>query len=969
MPLHLAAESWFVRRALRYLILFSFVFSISLVSLAQRPFYAILVTLDTAQHTLSGTMDISYTNRSTISMDKLAIHLWPNAYSRKNTAMGRQMLRQGRIEFHNARKEQLGGFDKLRFEAPDQPVFFSIDTNHLDIGWLNLTEPLLPGASIKIHCDFVLKIPQSFSRLGRAGNTYQLTQWFPHLAVHNEQGWNPMPYLDSGEYFNDFADFEVEVHTPPDYIVAATGVMTHARQEEKKTVWTFSAQQVIDFAWFASPTFRHDWYTVGLPEGHTTELHVYTDTAYQHVWQRASVYAERALRFYSDWLGTYPYPRMSIVHTPGSRAGFMEYPMLAQISHTGDTALLDLAIAHEIGHTWLYGILANDERAHPWLDEGLNTFLEAQYMALFQPSYRDQFLPEILDSRISMSQSAAMLHFMRRQGTLQPPATLPEFQSGEQYAMSAYHLPSLGLVMMQEMLGAEKMKRMYRDYFDAHAFTHVTPELLRQSFEGSCECDLGWFFDQWIHHAHKNDYRASRLRPSKKEVTLENHGEVMVPLKLSTFKKGTKVRDHWIPAFVGRKIIHLDFKADAIRLYEGLEGVNTLWGRQVLPRPFFPRFSLIPKVGSYGVWQVSATPFFGNNVTDGLMPGLAVMSGIFPQQRLKFLLAPMYGLESKSLRGVGEFRYIGDLQGRSFDKLLLSFSASRFGYNVDTHYQFRDSYTRLSPALALRFKPSLRSPLIHQWLSYRYVHIGQEYGRGINYDQYVFTMDSRTYGVHELAFHRRSDHALRPYSARANVQAGQGFVRLNLHYRQHFVGKDRMRGIWVHGYGGWLPVFDQPAANTILSINGMASSGFFARDYMFDEWLGGRNAVSGLFSRQVFMRDAGLKTLSTIGIGDQWMFGGGASSALPFKVIHFYLDAAVYPSIITQTTQLSYSGGVSVVLMKDVFEVFIPFLESRDIRESLSYVIRDRWFERISFMANFKLFHPLNLMDGLQFRY
>jgi hypothetical protein len=200
-------------------------------------------------------------------------------------------------------------------------------------------------------------------------------------------------------------------------------------------------------------------------------------------------------------------------------------------------------------------------------------------------------------------------------------------------------------------------------------------------------------------------------------------------------------------------------------------------------------------------------------------------------------------------------------------------------------------------------------------------------------------------------------------------QTGKVFLRLNLHYKQHFVGKDKRRGVWVQGYGGWLPVYDQPTANVLLMFNGLSSNGFFSKDFMYDEWLGGRNAVDGLFAHQVFIKDAGLKTLSTIGISDQWMIGGGMSVALPIKWIHFYMDAALYPSSISTQTELSYSGGAAIVLWKDIFEIYIPFLESKDIRESLSYEVRDLWYERVSFQLNFKLVNPLNVVDHLQLGY
>jgi hypothetical protein len=99
------------------------------------------------------------------------------------------------------------------------------------------------------------------------------------------------------------------------------------------------------------------------------------------------------------------------------------------------------------------------------------------------------------------------------------------------------------------------------------------------------------------------------------------------------------------------------------------------------------------------------------------------------------------------------------------------------------------------------------------------------------------------------------------------------------------------------------------------------------------------------------------------------MLGGGMSVALPLRYFHLYMDAAFYPDGITGKTILSYSGGLSIVLWKDVFEIYIPILESQDILKSLAYDVRDVWYERISFQANFKLANPLNLVDHLQLGY
>ncbi|HZV71202.1 MAG TPA: M1 family metallopeptidase [Saprospiraceae bacterium] len=937
---------------------------------AQRPIYKITATIDTfGTDTMRGIIDITWTNRSDSPLDKLGIHLWPNAYSTRNTALAKQLAEHGNFQLLRARDEELGGLYDLAFTSSGVPLRLTFDENNIDMAWIQLNTPLYPHATIHLSSPYTLIIPKSFSRLGRTGDAYQLTQWYPHIAVYDDEGWHMMPYLDQGEYYNDFADYEVSVTVPQRYKVAATGVLQSSQQVKDLIQWNFKATNVLDFAFFASPTFRHETLKVDVGLNEPVELNIYTDAWLNANWKSAVLYGERALKFYSDWLGPYPYPQMSVVHAPYSRGGFMEYPMVAQIAYTPDAKFLDRVIAHEIGHTWLYGIVANNERTNPWLDEGFNTFLEDQYMQAYYKDPEESQFPDWLKNDQSMPDYDAVQHSLRFSHELQPSDAPPNHQKENQYLFSAYLLPKEGLDMMMSMVGPVKMKQMFRQYFQDRKFSHVAPADVKASFEKVCECDLTWFFESWLQHGHEVDYRINDFDAKLNNVTIENHGPVSIPVLLSGYQDGEKVTQNWIDGFAGEKVIHLDKDVDEVRLYDGLMAVNKKWTGNSKPRNFIPSITLFPKIGSYEKPAINVTPVVGENIADGFMAGLALTSGLFPQNRFKWFVMPMYGFDSKKIRYYGEGRFIKDMESTIFEKLLISLSASSFGYNLDTHYVFRDHFIRFSPSVGLELKSSPDEHHLTRWIKYRYVDITQHYGRGINFGNKIYETNQRHYGVHEVAYQMSSDIAIKPFKAIANVQAGKGFVRLNVNYKQHFVGKDKNHGIWIHGFGGWLPVYTNPDANVAFSINGISSTGIFSQDYMFDEWLSGRNANDGIYARQIFMKDAGLKTLAFLGNNDQWMIAGGVSTALPVTLIHLYMDAALAPSAITDKVTLSYSGGISLVLMKDIFEIYVPIIESRDIRESITYITRDRWFDRISFQANFKIANPLNVVDAIQLKY
>jgi hypothetical protein len=943
-------------------------FAITASSDAQRPHYHIDATLDTTTHELTGTISIQYSNPSTRPVEKIGIHLWPNAYQSHTSALVHQKLHQGDLSMYYADKDELGGFSRLAFSSTSDQVRLEIDSVYQDIGWIYLTRPLQPGNMIELTSPFHLKIPKSFSRIGRTGRSYQLTQWYPHVAVLNEEGWHTMPYLDQGEFFNDFADYSVAINVPLNYKVAATGKLISVDTVDGQVKRVFSADDVIDFAWFASPLFQHQQKRIMIGSNEV-EVNIFVEPFLNADWDSAMVYAERAIRFYSEWLGNYPYPQMTVVHTPFSRAGFMEYPMVAQISYTNDPQFLDRVITHEIGHTWLYGLLANDERRYPWMDEGLNSFLENEYMHRFYNEPEEFFYPRVVHSPHSMDDYHALQAVIASKGTLQPPMTAPERQQNDQYILSAYILPAQGLSMMQDQLGREMMQKMFRDYFQGHKFSHVFPGTLRTSFEKSCSCDLSWFFDGWLHHAANIDYRIQRLNADENKIVILNYGNSELPLALSEFNNEVFLRKQWVDAFDGKKEISLLPETNKVTLFDGNAVANKHWWKNTKPRNILPVIHLVPKIGRYERPSLSITPVIGYNLSDGGLPGVAIISDLLPQRRLKYFLMPMYGIESNLVRFFGQARWMDDMKGPVMDKYMVDLSMTSFSYDFDEIYGSRDRFLKISPRIGLRMKNL--SPWSHKskWWHYRYVYIRQRYADPVDVMTRTFDYASRDYGIHELSFQLHSDTVLQPYSLYAFAQAGKGFLRLHTHYHQHFRGKDKLRGLWIHGFAGWLPVYESPDASVEFTLSGTSSNGYFSKDYMYDEWLPGRNAQKDNLIRQVFLKDAGLKTLAPVGLSSTWMMGGGFSLALPFKVVHLYGDGAYYKSLLNGKSAFSYSSGIAVILMKDVFEVYIPVLDSKDIKDYLNLFGRDLWYERITFQANFKMANPLNLADQFQYQY
>src|SRR5205823_4135564 len=159
---------------------------------------------------------------------------WMNAYKNDRTAFSEQLLKNDRTDFYFSDEDKRGYINQLDFKVNNITAIVEEDAQHIDIIKLKLLQPLAPHQSVVITTPFHVKLPYNFSRGGHIGQSYMTTQWYPKAALYDKDGWHAMPYLDQGEYYNDFGNYKVTITLPDSYKVAATGVLES--NEEGKIV-------------------------------------------------------------------------------------------------------------------------------------------------------------------------------------------------------------------------------------------------------------------------------------------------------------------------------------------------------------------------------------------------------------------------------------------------------------------------------------------------------------------------------------------------------------------------------------------------------------------------------------------------------------------------------------------------------------------------------------------------------------
>jgi len=467
--------------------------------------YTIDVSLNDKEHTLDGYEKIEYTNNSPDTLQFIWFHLWPNAYKNDKTAFTDQMLENGSTKFYFSDKEDKGYINKLDFKVNNVTALTEDHPQHIDIVKIILPTPLPPGQKIAITTPFHVKLPYNFSRGGHEGESYQATQWYPKPAVYDKKGWHPMPYLDQGEFYSEFGSFDVSITVPKNYVVAATGDLQNAEEKEwlksrasftwepikgkqkttggqmkttyqlfpesSKEIKTLQYKQnnIHDFAWFADKRFIVNYDTCRLASGKTIDVVTYYTPKYKEHWRNSIANSKSAVRHYSSLVGEYPYNVVQVVQGPESFGGGMEYPTITVISPGGTPKSLDNTIAHEIGHNWFYGILGSNEREHPWMDEGINSFYDNKYEV-------SKYGKQIQLDRLAFETKAVTK-------TDQPIELSSEKFSEANYNLVAYYKTAEWLRYLEAELGAETFTKGMEEYYRRWQFKHPQPEDFKKVME------------------------------------------------------------------------------------------------------------------------------------------------------------------------------------------------------------------------------------------------------------------------------------------------------------------------------------------------------------------------------------------------------------------------------------------------------------------------------------------------------
>lgn len=522
--------------------------------------YKINVTLQPQTKNYSGSERLVYKNNSPDTLHFIWIHLYPNAFKNETTPYAKQRVKFNSRSFYFSPDEERSYIDLKNVRIDSRTVSFQLKEDAIDEAKLILPGPLLPGQSITIDFQFEGKFPKVFSRIGHYQDDYFAgSQWYPKAVVYDRFGWHPDSYLDVGEFYGEFGDYDVSITLPANYAIDATGLLqeNHAEQlfinnriqvadtvlkmksekerskfikawkkEQKeklnydslKTV-RFKAQNVHDFAWFAG----NEYMILQRTHNDSVLTNVLVQPQNVYEWRDAPLFVEQTVSFYGQRVGKYQYPKASVIDGDMAAGGGMEYPMITIISQgTLEWAnILELVIMHEVGHNWFYGMLGSNERRDAFLDEGINSFLEYKYMERYHGFNNITNFKKLLKGYDLIGDIGEWHLIQLAYGILvntgldEPLNKRPEEYYSAVYFGVTYQKGTALMLALEWLIGEDAFWRGMKAYFERYAGKHPTREDFFAIMEEVSGQDLDWFFNEWYNKATYCDLKIGKTQTQK----------------------------------------------------------------------------------------------------------------------------------------------------------------------------------------------------------------------------------------------------------------------------------------------------------------------------------------------------------------------------------------------------------------------------------------------------------------------
>jgi hypothetical protein len=893
------------------------------------------VNIDASKKLLGVYQELTFHNQSNDTLSKIVLNDWNNAYSSKNTPLGKRFSDEFVRIFHFAPEKERGSTNNVTVldESKFMLNWCRFD-EHPDIIEIQLKDKLAPGEKANLTLTYVLKIASDrFTRLGYNSNDEMaLKNCFLTPARYENKKFVLYENLNLDDCTNAFTDIDLQVVVPTGFEFTSDIPL----EKRDNVIYSFSGKNILQTAFYLErkstfASYKNSLITVqsNLQDNKLDEI-------------KRAIIIDKIVNYVHEKIG---YPAVQSITV--SQVDYEQNPFYGLnqlpsfISPFSDDFIFELKFLKTYLNNYLKGSMYVDQRKDNWVFDAIQVYYMMRYIDENYPNAK--MMGTISKLKLLRGYNLVSLDFngqysyfymlMARKNLDQPLGdpknTLIKFNE----RIASKYRAGLSFKYLEEFIGEQELNAAINEFI-ALASKEQTDDLkLRDIIQSKTDKNLDWFFNIIIDSRKTIDYKFDKVTKTGETVSfqLKNKTGVSVPIPVYGVKKRAVVFKEWInvvkedstytfPRKNADKIV-LNYKNE-VPEFNQRNNWKSLKPFSLTNKPI--KFIFLKDLEDPFYNQVVYLPTLNYNFYDGVIAGMRFNNKTILDRPINFDVNPSYSTKSQSITG-------------SFSLALNQFRREsnlfniRYGISGDYfHYAPDASYQRLNTSVNLRIREYDYRDNHRQSINFRNIYVNREKSEIVN------STFEGSYSVFNARYINSKTEITKHFGFLTDIQISNKFGKVagEISYRRLF---DDNRQVNLRLYAGKF-------------LYNSTNSDFFdfaldrPTDYMFDYNYLGRSEDTGLFSQQYIIAEGGFKSRLEDPFANDWLVTTNASFNI-WNWIEVYGDLG-FISDKNAKERFVYDSGIRLNLVTDYFELYFPVYSNNGWEISQA-----QYSERIRFIA------------------
>ena len=907
------------------------------------------VEVNLEHKTLNIQQEITFFNQSNDSLTAIILNNWNNAYSDKNTPLGRRFSDEFYRGFHLAKEEERGSTKNLTIIAPNKLFLnWKRTKKNPDYIEVELREKLAPKQKITLYLTYTVKVPSDkFTKYGYTdAGGMNLKDWFITPARYENNAFLTYSNNNLDDAANAVSDFDIDIKIPKN--TALTTDLNHGPQSQSKSFSTYqlTGKNRTDFSLFIEPKLSFYSYKNSSAEVLTNMKNNKLDDI-----QKAIV-VDRIVNFATDLIGKYPHEKIVVSQADYERNPFYGLNQLPSfISPFSDEFMYEIKFLKTYLNIYLKNSLRLDPRKDNWIYDGIQVYAMMKYIEEHHPE--SKMLGSASTIGLLKSYNLTNLDFneqysyfymlMARKNLDQPLGSSKTALIKFNEQIASKYRAGLSIRFLDQYLQNNAVTTSIRQFYALNMAQQTSRTDFETLLKSNTTKDINWFFTTIIDSRDIIDYKFTDVTRTKDSITfsVKNKTGAPIPIPVYGTKKGAVVFKQWLDIEECDSTFTLARKnADKIVLnYKNEVPEYNLRNNWKKLDGFFPnnrpvKFVFMKDLEDPYYNQVLYVPTLTYNFYDGLSPGIRLHNKTILDKPFIFDINPAYSTKSSNLSGSAVFVVNENYRNSNLFNVRYSVSGSYFHYAPDA------SYMRINPMVQLRIRESNFRDNRKQLILMRQVVVNREKS------EFIIDNSAENYSVFNLKYVNTRTEVINHFNFNSEVQISGKFGKIatEMEFRKLF---ENNRQINLRFYAGSF-LYNKTASDYFSFALDRPT------DYMFDYNYYGRSESTGFFSQQYIQAEGGFKSKLNTPFANQWMTTLNASFNI-WNWLEVYGDIGLLKNK-HQNEKFVYDSGVRLNLVTDYFELYFPVYSNNGWE-----VAQKNYNEKIRFVVTFSPKTLINL--------